>query len=390
MSDINEFHKNSSLSFAAYADLFKGIGTAAYIDALQQVQMPQSQAENFVAHWEVIDRYTDATGVSATVFEKVGGGQRYLAIRGTESPGDIGADYILARGFPPEMNPQFVGLKSAVQDWIDNGTLSADFSITGHSLGGYLAVALGSSFEEAGEVYTYNAPGFGGVAGNIEDAIRDVFGLGDSPLVADVTNIRGTGSISVASKLGQQPAPPTFIVTESSSNPLDNHGIAGLSDALAVYSLYGDLDPSLEASEVMDIFKASRRNNGVSLESTLDALREIVLGDDIAPTSGGDREQFYENYFLLKESDPYAELVGKADIDVLTGESATSLAEQARTDAALRYALDHGHVMVLRNDLPIYQGESNAPERFSEQYLLDRARYVVNVGDNQWGQSRLI
>jgi hypothetical protein len=307
--------------------------------------------------------------------------QRYLAIRGAEpdDAGDINADYILAQGFRSQLNPQFIGLQGAVQDWIDDGTLSPGFSITGHSLGGYLAVGLGTSFDEAGAVYTFNAPGFGGDSGDIADAIRDVFGLGDTPLVSDVTNIRGTAGISLIAGLGQQPAPPTFIETESKANPFDNHSIVGLADALAVHALYGELDPSLEASGVMDIVKASRRNNEVSLEGALDALREIVLGGDTASTPEGNREEFYDNCFALKDSARYTALVGNADIDVLTGDSSASLAQSARSDAALRYALDHGHVMVLRADLPVYREESNAPENFSDQYLLDRARYVANV-----------
>lgn len=160
MTTVREISTQSLLAQAAYADLNIG----AILDTenlIVQAGMADRQADEFSASWTVVDQYTGISGASATVFEEVDGGQRYLAIRGTELDdlSDINADGLLLIGFPRKLNPQFVGLRGAVQDWIDNGTLTADFTIAGHSLGGYLGVGLGTSFAEAGEVYTYNAPG---------------------------------------------------------------------------------------------------------------------------------------------------------------------------------------------------------------------------------------
>lgn len=65
--------------------------------------------------------------------------------------------------------------------------------------------------------------------------------------------------------------------------------------------------------------------------------------------------------------------------EFLGARSADDLAEAARTDPAVRYALDHGHLFAVRNDLSVFENESNGVERFSEQYLTDRARYVANL-----------
>jgi hypothetical protein len=193
MSDVQELYKEASLSFAAYANLFPGASGLPLIDALKEAKMSASQAADFAAKWVVIDQYIDSSGAAATVFEEIGTHKRYLAIRGTEGLGDYNADYILALGFPSYLSPQFIRLQGVVQDWLDNGTLTSGFSVTGHSLGGYLAVAVGTWFRsQAGETYTYNAPGIGGGVGNAIDAFRDVFGLSDSALVTGITNLRGT------------------------------------------------------------------------------------------------------------------------------------------------------------------------------------------------------
>lgn len=181
MSQISQLYTQSLLAFAAYANLSKGIPKKEY---LKFVGMTENQATDFASNWTVVTQYTDASGVFATVFEENATGKRYLAIRGTESPGDINADYILAMGFPSYLNPQFVQLRSQVSQWLSNGTLTSGFSVSGHSLGGYLAAAIGTWFSgQSNGIYTYNAPGLGGLVGNALDVFRAAFGLSNTALV---------------------------------------------------------------------------------------------------------------------------------------------------------------------------------------------------------------
>ncbi|OPY73660.1 MAG: Leukotoxin [Syntrophorhabdus sp. PtaU1.Bin002] len=95
----------------------------------------------------------DATGFSATIFQK--DGKQILAIRGTTltDPLDLLADGQLAANMLPP--GQFESMVKYISD-----TNLANFDITGHSLGGYLAQAAKASFGAAVcDVYTYNAPG---------------------------------------------------------------------------------------------------------------------------------------------------------------------------------------------------------------------------------------
>jgi hypothetical protein len=52
MSSLDELYKQSSLSFSAYADLFRGIAPIAYRDALvTDAEMSGTQAERFANQW---------------------------------------------------------------------------------------------------------------------------------------------------------------------------------------------------------------------------------------------------------------------------------------------------------------------------------------------------
>ena len=84
MNSIVEYFEQSELSLASYANLTPGVDP---IPALQDnsVGMSPEQAARFASKWSVVSQYTDpATGLSATVFEEIDTGKKYLAIRGTE------------------------------------------------------------------------------------------------------------------------------------------------------------------------------------------------------------------------------------------------------------------------------------------------------------------
>jgi hypothetical protein len=82
---IQELYIQSMLAEAAYADLQTGTpNKQALIDA----GMGDAQANDFIKHWTVVDQYYDTSGISATVFQEVATGTKYLAIRGAQ-PMDI-------------------------------------------------------------------------------------------------------------------------------------------------------------------------------------------------------------------------------------------------------------------------------------------------------------
>lgn len=98
MSTITDNHIQAELALAAYSTLYSGISDDAYTNALRDgdKSMTVAQAAAFAAKWNVVDQYTDiTTGASATVFQAVSGGPKYLAIRGTDGGLDFVVDYFI-------------------------------------------------------------------------------------------------------------------------------------------------------------------------------------------------------------------------------------------------------------------------------------------------------
>ncbi|MEO8409808.1 MAG: hypothetical protein ABI478_04505 [Propionivibrio sp.] len=363
MNSVIEYSMQAELALAAYADLSGPV--SGHQQALKDAGMSASQAADFVKRWAVIDSVDFPNGSAATIFEEVGKpGVRYLAVRGTELGNtDLLADEILALGFPSFVNPQFVALRGQIQTWMDAGTLPASFTVTGHSLGGYLAAAIGSWYR-GGSVYMYNAPGVGGVVGNIFDALKTAFGLGDVALVSDIYNFRGSEGVSVISGLGAQLAPPTMVQIEAAfGGPLGpgSHSVVRLADSLATYALYAALSPSLTLDQISSILKSASNQDNLTLESSLDALRILLLGKtlvDATPTKDGqtdNRESFYTNLTNLQASAEYQALASSSNsIKLLNAIDRDTLVSKAKNDfgdfLAVHYLLPfalEGHWAVL-------------------------------------------
>lgn len=181
MSTINDYVVQSELALAAYGTFSVGLINDEQL-IVKEVGMSISQATVFAGKWQVADHYNDpVTGVSATVFEEIATGAKHLAIRGTELTGkDILADGLLAAGLPSILNPQFTALQLKLNDvWLNDPAVFMDqsFTVSGHSLGGYLAAAVKQSYSQVTDAYLYNVPGLGGVLGSMTNAIFEFLSI---------------------------------------------------------------------------------------------------------------------------------------------------------------------------------------------------------------------
>ncbi|MBX3640669.1 MAG: hypothetical protein KF888_09165 [Nitrosomonas sp.] len=152
MNKVNDYSIQAELAQAAYGTLYKGTILSSLLTG-DDAEMSISQAATFIEKWQVADQYTDPiTRASATVFEAIEGGAKYLAIRGTEpSANDVVSDLLLATGWSSNFNPQFLALKAQIENiWLQDPTVlqGQHFTVTGHSLGGYLAAVMKSSFPQ--------------------------------------------------------------------------------------------------------------------------------------------------------------------------------------------------------------------------------------------------
>lgn len=143
---LKTYYDYAQLSQAAYATLTPNIGELFFRDALtaNAAGFSTTQAENFASRHTVLHQADDpVTGFSATLFQR-DDGSKILAIRGTNGFLDALSDLNILFGTAGLFDSQYDALKSYYADLINPaglGLLGAgeQITVTGHSLGGYLA-----------------------------------------------------------------------------------------------------------------------------------------------------------------------------------------------------------------------------------------------------------
>jgi len=411
---IESYFEFAQLSMAAYANLSVGISGDNYRNALIAAGFSEVSADKFVATYTVASvSDPSVTGFSATVFEKIPAqGQtqveRVLAIKGTNDPADILIDFVnLAILGSENLNPQYLALRSYVNNLNQILLNGSSFTVVGHSLGGFLAQALAKENPQVAQAFTYNAPGFGGAISSI---LTNLGVQSPTQLDSRITNLVAFDGISPIAGLGQHFGAllDVFIPT---GTPLSNHAIATLTDALALYGLFERLDPTnLTLPDIGDIARASANQPDRSLGTALDALRKL-FGQPNDPSfvatpafMSGDTDQtnrntYYANLNTLTSSLPSVPFhVVDLTEDIPGG---IVLQAQSADGVAYRYALRElnsfavvGHsaaaaaIYVSHNiDGALDLAQPDGTGTLTEQYLKDRELFLrekiaLNVADD--------
>jgi pimeloyl-ACP methyl ester carboxylesterase len=356
MTTTTDLLKQAELALAAYSNLAPGApDVLKLVDGGRGLSTPQAQQfAGSVTGYTVVTQYNTSNGLSATVFADAGG-NKYLAIRGTEDGYDLATDAIdIAILGTNKYQSQYASLKAKVTEWIGNGTLSSSFTVTGHSLGGFLATGIAADF--AGNVshaYLHNSPGVGGILGSVLpfDAVRSALGIGTTTLdPAKISNIKASAGPSPIAGLGVQVAPIIPIVIEDQLNSdiaapptARNHSQQVLTDAVALYSTFATLDPNLTAEHFNTLLKSDSEKNHLTLEAALDNMRKLLLGATTPATTADNRDIFYTHLYALQTATAYTTLAGNAQLTVLAGMAKADIASLAQQDnatgLATRYAL---------------------------------------------------
>ncbi|MBE0613463.1 MAG: hypothetical protein IH604_07350 [Burkholderiales bacterium] len=409
MPAISDYFKQAQLALAAYADLLPGLANAA---ELQRAGFSFSQANQYLDNWRVVDQFRDSnSGLSATVFHEISTGRRYLAIRGTNDLLDLATDIIsVALVGTTVLQRQYLTLRATVRTWIDNGILPGSFTVTGHSLGGFLAVGIAAEFSAHVEhAYLYNAPGLNGVLGIVTAPILRALGIAAPVASAKLANVRADTGISPIAGLGAQLALPIRIVIEDQFNSdvvnppaARNHSQEPLTDTLELYALFGAVDPAIGVSQIGELLKAASAQNNRSLEDSLDALRRIFGFDQTTET--GLRESFFSNLYDLQANPIFRSIANTESglnasagrIASLVGMDVMQIASHAKSDFGYLYALSTLSPFAVRRADSVFEathgdlyGHWRADQtltsadlaagrgNFSNAYLQDRAQFLA-------------
>ncbi|MCW5930012.1 MAG: hypothetical protein KIT80_24050, partial [Chitinophagaceae bacterium] len=414
---IGMYFQHSQLAMAAYADFTATMSSNDYKRALKDAGFTDPLVDTFVAAYSVIgETFTDpVTGLSVTLFQKVATGEKILAIRGTnpDEVGDLITDGLLLAGESATLSPQYVALQRYYSQLIEHEALGRNelLSVTGHSLGGFLAQAF--TVDHATNIrhtYTYNAPGIGGVV--IEVLERLGVAANTVPSGA-ITNIIGENGLSIAAGLGTQIGKPVNIFIEGTgfNTSFHDHQIATATDALAWYDLAARIDPTIDVAAVTRFLEASSSVAARRLEASLDTLRVLFTGDRTPTPSGpsgmGDpnREAYYVNLINLRNSLPSTNDYRLVDLVGMSSATVFSQAKSPTLDGlAYRYALRELNPFVMigidyealhnqDHSLDIYDADTGVGV-WTQMALSDRAELLAeklrfNVNDGTPSSSTL-
>lgn len=195
---IDVYFQQAQLSMAAYGELFVGMTNEEFKNAIKvENRFTDALATEFVNKYSVVQVFSDSlSDFQATLFQdQQDPTKKFLAIRGTEGFRDLVLTDLQVGLFGvtnqsqslKNINPQLIGLVSPTDT----------FTVTGHSLGGFLAQIFTADPPPipVSHAYTFNAPG-------LESAFSNLFGLiGSSASVPfDLnTNVVGQGQTFVSS-----------------------------------------------------------------------------------------------------------------------------------------------------------------------------------------------
>ncbi len=458
---IEKYFEYAQLAQASYG-LFTSFDTLSVKAKLEEVNKGNftiKQADEFLKQYTLISYQPNTlSGFSASVFQSASG-EYTLAIRGTEvdlaglisdwgtaNIADIGFNGIAVKQAIDLMNyyqqltavagqplvqyqyedgPVLPGLPGysitagsisyTTSTAAETGVLAGKhFTVTGHSLGGHLALIMGRLAPNLVDaVYTYNAPGFdtGLVGGSNHTewffdtlAQKQAEATGQPSIIgaafdtAKISNLVVTADL--IADIGDVPGAQLAEFHEM-SGVASAHSIVGMTDSLALQSLFAKIDPGLTLDKLNTLLKAASADPVKSLEPTLDALRTLFqqnyqygqLEYDAVPTldsgTAASRDDYYTKLQSLQawwEASPFKataltiqplaalgreQIVAKAQLDTAEGQAYRyalyKLNPFAVTGSTVLYDGINAH-----GELDLYDPATGQGE-LSERYLRDRA-----------------
>ncbi|MFA7293636.1 MAG: hypothetical protein WC023_15460, partial [Rhodocyclaceae bacterium] len=270
--------------------------------------------------------------------------------------------------------------------------LGTGYDVVGHSLGGHLAMALGRlDYANVASVETFNPPFFDPIssdklsdsfftqlrqleiAANGSAGVADVFKPIKSYLVAgDLVNLIGATRPGVSR--------PVFSEGEG-INALTAHSMPKITDALAVYALFAQLDSSLETGgldSIASILRASSAIAGNSLEATVAAVGKL-FGKSYAAVETN-RDDLYRHLGELQVAITGKTLTVVSLTNMTAGEIKAIAADPDMV--ATRYALKElNPFIVLGADYSMYPltliNESTGQGHLSVKWIEDRSAMLA-------------
>lgn len=244
------------------------------------------------------------------------------------------------------------------------GKISAanPLDVVGHSLGGHLASAFTRLFPLVpAQAVTVNGAGFPtgstlGLSGYALSNIQNLFGALNGGANFDpskIYNVHGSGPtfVTMNNQYGLvQPGSTQEVYIESSfpaPNHTFGHGVAQVTDSLAVYDLFAQLDSALRAASLAEVnaklkpmFESTSAIALGSLERSVNALVKALSLDFPVLADEDDREGLFKRIVALQSTITSLTSANPAiSIELLVNKDLPTITANSFVQAAYRYAL---------------------------------------------------
>lgn len=386
--------------------------------------------------WQRISQSSYRTAYLKTLTAETAG--YALAKAGQFVPGfDMAADVYLAylRGRTDVVIDEPSGLvrtirfETAASTGLGLDIAAGNLTVTGHSLGGHLAVAFTRLFPDAGAyALTVNGAGFAtgeisvpGTGLSATTNIRNLFGmLGGTDRFhrSHILNLYGERYPEIVTQNGsmglyQQGGHVPVYIEHVDVDAALGHGAQGMTDSLAVYDLFIEVDRALQTGYVPEtfaklkpIFEAASNDDGQievlspapnrTLENIVNAVAAFFGADTrISEAQTDQREALYDVINAIKSSSNYQLAQQASDfitVQPLANMGRNQIVAKAQVDSAeglaYRYAIVNMIPFAISGDATLYSSHNTSGEldlydpatgegALSERYLRDRAAMLA-------------
>jgi len=305
---------------------------------------------------------------------------------------------------------------------------ASDVAVTGHSLGGHLAMIMSRIAPDlVTSTLTYNAPRFDtnlavdwsnfgyphltlSSTALTSDGFFDLLRAAENQIgtskirsswdIGEIINTRIEGdAVSLIGVLAGASDQQQLFSESINDGPIDAHDMKSITDALAVCNLFAQIDSTLSLEDISIILSASSNIANTSLETAISSVGELLVSDFSKPIGSAydtNRDQLYTDIQTITGELPNSsgltvELFGTIGMDgTFTPFSPTQIEAKAQTDIAYRYALTHLNPFAVlgadyssfnqNGELDLYD-VVNGTGQLSSSYLLDRTEMLANLID---------
>lgn len=403
------FNKNESNIYLSNKDVLEN-------------RMTTPVANIFSYNYELISQYKDDNGFFNGTVARDKDGKLVIAMKGTSELGDFISDGALTAGatttqaydminwwltLVTPVGETFTEVRRSIEEpfaqqrsglgLITQDDLSKGITITGHSLGGYLAAIFSEVFSSKYhnvETYTFNAPGITNFFHNllhidketslkfIDDQIDHM--LPDVGVKSVQNNMYAENGVSVTTNgwFFNQDGIRTGIFNEKSPEPsIDNHYMYKITDTMSLARLFKSFDVSFDMRQVNNILRGSMSPFVSTLEDTLDAFRRIIKGKGTPGTLIGDsgndpksRENFHNNIDGI--SSDLGSFVGGKILSPL------SITSDIRVSFPSMVSIIEGYPLIITTEDPLLAQEiaSNHSELYAQW---EHDQEIIAAGSNE-------